>query len=131
MAGQLCGHPSNHALSSASLLTGVQVPELELPYGTPVPEVTTPEPGVYHGICEYPVLGRCQVEEGPSEVGGSPGHSGQGPLGQLDRLSIVQRCWPRASGGRNQHTDKENLHSPCPRGAGARSSEKSEIWIFM
>lgn len=38
-------------------LTGVQVPEVELPPSAPVPEVTTPEPGVYHGICEYPVLG--------------------------------------------------------------------------
>ncbi|XP_054570524.1 katanin-interacting protein [Eptesicus fuscus] len=28
-----------------------QVPEVELPPSAPVPEVTTPEPGVYHGIC--------------------------------------------------------------------------------
>ncbi|XP_014650074.1 PREDICTED: uncharacterized protein KIAA0556 homolog isoform X2 [Ceratotherium simum simum] len=28
-----------------------RVPELELPPSPPVPDVTTPEPGIYHGIC--------------------------------------------------------------------------------
>lgn len=35
----------------------VQVPGPELPPSppvTPVAEVSTPEPGIYHGICEYP-----------------------------------------------------------------------------
>lgn len=48
-------------LPSASPPTHVQVPELELPPSPPIPEVTTPEPGIYHGICEYPLLGQCQV----------------------------------------------------------------------
>lgn len=33
--------------------TGVQGPGPELPPSPPVPEVTTPEPGIYHGTCEY------------------------------------------------------------------------------
>ncbi|KAM7148857.1 katanin-interacting protein isoform 1-T1 [Molossus nigricans] len=37
--------------TQAGLRAQGQVLELELPPATPVPEVTTPEPGVYHGVC--------------------------------------------------------------------------------
>nr|KAF6489779.1 hypothetical protein HJG59_007249 [Molossus molossus] len=37
--------------TQAGLRAQGQVPELELPPATPVPEVNTPEPGVYHGVC--------------------------------------------------------------------------------
>ena len=42
----------------------VQVLEPEMPPSPPVPEVTTPEPGVYHGICECPLLGQGREREG-------------------------------------------------------------------
>ncbi|XP_053527604.1 katanin-interacting protein isoform X2 [Artibeus jamaicensis] len=37
--------------TQAGLGAAGRVPEPEMPPSTPVPEVTTPEPGVYHGIC--------------------------------------------------------------------------------
>ncbi|XP_045051269.2 katanin-interacting protein isoform X3 [Desmodus rotundus] len=45
------GDGEERPYTQAGLWPEGQVPELELPPGTPVPEVTTPEPGVYHGIC--------------------------------------------------------------------------------
>ncbi|XP_059548446.1 katanin-interacting protein isoform X3 [Myotis daubentonii] len=59
-----CSLPCEEALQRPSTADGgteerpytqaglwAQVPEVELPPSAPVPEVTTPEPGVYHGIC--------------------------------------------------------------------------------
>ncbi|XP_070269528.1 katanin-interacting protein isoform X4 [Myotis yumanensis] len=59
-----CSLPCEEALQRPSTADGgteerpytqaslwAQVPEVELPPSGPVPEVTTPEPGVYHGIC--------------------------------------------------------------------------------
>ncbi|XP_013360275.1 PREDICTED: uncharacterized protein KIAA0556 homolog isoform X3 [Chinchilla lanigera] len=37
--------------TQAGLSTDARAPGLELPPSGPVPEVTTPEPGIYHGIC--------------------------------------------------------------------------------
>lgn len=65
----------------ASSLTGLQVLDLELPPSPTVTEVATPEPGIYHGICEYFLLGQCQVEVGPSGARGSHDHLGWGLLG--------------------------------------------------
>ncbi|XP_036159031.1 katanin-interacting protein isoform X3 [Myotis myotis] len=59
-----CSLPCEEALQRPSTADGgteerpytqaglwAQVPEVELPPSAPVPEVTTPEPGIYHGIC--------------------------------------------------------------------------------
>ncbi|XP_016071721.1 PREDICTED: uncharacterized protein KIAA0556 homolog [Miniopterus natalensis] len=45
------GDAEERPYTQAGLCAQGQVPELELPADTPVPEVATPEPGVYHGIC--------------------------------------------------------------------------------
>ncbi|XP_063510291.1 katanin-interacting protein isoform X9 [Pongo pygmaeus] len=37
--------------TQAGLGADDRIPELELPSSSPVPQVTTPEPGIYHGIC--------------------------------------------------------------------------------
>ncbi|ELW66408.1 hypothetical protein TREES_T100000427 [Tupaia chinensis] len=54
------GQGEERPFTQAGLWAEDRVPELELPPSPPVPEVTTPEPGVYHGICEYPLRGQCQ-----------------------------------------------------------------------
>ncbi|XP_062956228.1 katanin-interacting protein [Cynocephalus volans] len=45
------GDGDERPFTQASYWTDDRVPELELPPTSPVPEVTTPEPGIYHGIC--------------------------------------------------------------------------------
>ncbi|KAM5330805.1 katanin-interacting protein isoform 2-T2 [Glossophaga mutica] len=45
------GDGEERPYTQAGLWAEGQVPELEVPPSAPVPEVTTPEPGVYHGIC--------------------------------------------------------------------------------
>ncbi|XP_025775894.1 protein KIAA0556 homolog [Puma concolor] len=47
------GHQAGKGLKRLCLGAGPKdpVPELEPPLSPPVPEVTTPEPGIYHGIC--------------------------------------------------------------------------------
>ncbi|XP_045705036.1 katanin-interacting protein isoform X3 [Phyllostomus hastatus] len=45
------GDGGERPYTQAGLWAESQVPELEMPPSTPVPEATTPEPGVYHGIC--------------------------------------------------------------------------------
>ncbi|XP_054438757.1 katanin-interacting protein [Pteronotus mesoamericanus] len=45
------GDGEERPYTQAGLWAGGQVPELELPSSAPAPEVTTPEPGIYHGIC--------------------------------------------------------------------------------
>ncbi|XP_008054429.2 protein KIAA0556 homolog [Carlito syrichta] len=44
------GQGEERPFTQAGLWTGDRVPEWELPPSPPVPEVATPEPGVYHGI---------------------------------------------------------------------------------
>ena len=65
-------------LPSASPQPCVQGLEPELPPSPPVPDVTMPEPGVYHGICEYPPLGQCRRKE---DLWGSGVGRGSWPLG--------------------------------------------------
>ncbi|XP_045398806.1 katanin-interacting protein isoform X6 [Lemur catta] len=45
------GDRDERPFTQAGLWAGDPVLELELPPCPPVPEVTTPEPGIYHGIC--------------------------------------------------------------------------------
>ncbi|KAI5939981.1 Katanin-interacting protein [Manis javanica] len=45
------GDGEERPYTQAGLRADDQVPELELPPSPPIPEVTTPEPGIYHGIC--------------------------------------------------------------------------------
>lgn len=81
-------------LPSASPPPCVQGLEPELPPSPPVPDVTTPEPGVYHGICEYPPLGQCRRKEDlwGSAVGRGSWRLGQGFPGQWwRRLYHAQR----------------------------------------
>lgn len=88
---------------SAPPPTRTQVLELESPSLPPASDVTTPEPGIYHGICEYPLWGQCPGAGGPSGARGRRGPVGAGiPLDSWAGCTLYRDAKPREEWGLTQ-----------------------------
>lgn len=122
----------------------MQTTEPELPPSPPVPEVTTPEPGIYQGICEYLLWGQCQGKEdlhgsGVGRESWPLGTGFPGTVGQVvpwhrdtrpqDKSGLKPACIGDTGPGRAASLQKRGLPGSVPsqRGTSAFHTQTSYV----